>query len=78
MIGYLAAKKDESMMRQPILGVGWDVGGWIGRKQAVAIAEWDDHSPQWRGTPVRFSIADLEAAGSKPDHEGAVFQASLN
>jgi len=46
-------------MRQPVLGVGWDVGGWIGRKQAVAIAEWDYHSAQWRVIPVPFSIADL-------------------
>ena len=47
------------MLRQPVLGVGWDVGGWIGRKQAVAIAEWNDHSAQWLGTPMRFSIAQL-------------------
>ena len=54
-------------MRQPVLGVGWDVGGWIGRKQAVAIAKWDDHSAQWRGTPVRFSIADLGESWSVDD-----------
>ena len=47
------------MMRQPVLGVGWDVGGWIGRKQAVAIVEWKDHSAQWLATPTRFSIAQL-------------------
>ena len=46
-------------MRQPVLGVGWDVGGWIGRKQAVAIAEWKDHSAQWLATPTCFSIGQL-------------------
>jgi hypothetical protein len=39
-------------MHQPVLGVGWDVGGWIGHKQAVAVAEWNNHSAQWRGTPA--------------------------
>ena len=43
----------------PVLGIGWDVGGWIGRKQAVAIVEWNGHSAQWLGMPMRFSMADL-------------------
>lgn len=47
------------MLRQAVLGVGWDVGGWIGRKQAVAIAEWKDHSVQWLARPTCFSIAQL-------------------
>ena len=54
-----AAEQDKLMLRQPVLGVGWDVGGWIGRKQAVAIAEWKDHSAQWLATPTCFSIAQL-------------------
>ena len=59
LTGFVTAEQDEPMLRQPVLGVGWDVGGWIGRKQAVAIAEWKDHSAQWLATPTRFSIADL-------------------
>jgi hypothetical protein len=47
------------MLRQPVLGIGWDVGGWIGRKQAVALAEWKDHSGKWLGTPMRVSVAQL-------------------
>ena len=55
------------MLRQPVLGIGWDVGGWIGRRQAVAVAEWNNNSAQWRGTPMRFSIADLGERGSVDD-----------
>jgi hypothetical protein len=47
------------MLRQPVLGIGWDVGGWIGRKQAVALAEWKDHSGKWLGTPMSVSVAQL-------------------
>jgi hypothetical protein len=47
------------MLRQPVLGVGWDVGGWIGRKQAIALAEWKGHSAQWLGSSMCFSVAQL-------------------
>jgi len=47
------------MLRQPVLGVGWDVGGWIGRKQAIALAEWKGHSAQWLGIQMCFSVAQL-------------------
>ena len=47
------------MLRLPVLGVGWDVGGWIGNKQAVALAEWKGNSAQWLGTPRCFSVAQL-------------------
>jgi len=47
------------MVHQPVLGIGWDVGGWIGRKQAVAVAEWKESSVRWLGTPMCFSIAQL-------------------
>jgi hypothetical protein len=46
-------------MLRHVLGIGWDVGGWIGRRQGVAIVEWNDHSPRWLGKQTCFSIGEL-------------------
>jgi hypothetical protein len=43
-----------------VLGIGWDVGGWMGHGQAVAAVEWGDVSPRWLGSPASFSMAELK------------------
>jgi Protein of unknown function (DUF429) len=47
-------------MKKPGLAIGWDVGGWLGKKQGVAIIEIDPDGA-WRfvGVPTTFSIAAL-------------------
>ena len=45
------------------LAIGWDMGGWRGTKQAVAVARWEAGHPVWEGTPSTFSIADIDAQG---------------
>jgi predicted nuclease with RNAse H fold len=42
-----------------VLGIGWDVGGWIGRKQGVAVATFGRDGLQWRGHPRAFRLKDL-------------------
>lgn len=46
------------MLRKPVLGVGWDVGGWLGQKQAVAVVTWENDSgcARWLGSARCFSI----------------------
>ena len=53
-------------MATPLLGIGWDVGGWHGRKQAVAVARCEDSRLEWCGAPANFSIAELRCAGGGP------------
>ena len=48
---------------RPVLAVGWDVGGWCGKKQGVAVATWGEGRPAWRGHPDSFSVKRLEEAG---------------
>jgi hypothetical protein len=52
----------------PVLAVGWDVGGWHGTKQAVAVALLEGDILRWQGRPALFSIANLhESGGSAVD-----------
>jgi hypothetical protein len=46
-------------VRKQLLAVGWDVGGWVGRKQAVAVAALGPGGVEWRGTARAFRLADL-------------------
>ncbi len=41
------------------LGVGWDVGGWCGSKQAVAVVSWQEGESElsWLGLSVPFSLS---------------------
>lgn len=41
------------------LGIGWDVGGWCGTKQAVAIVGWSvgDSALHWLGVSPAFSLS---------------------
>ena len=41
------------------LGVGWDVGGWIGGKQGVAVARLGPSGAEWLGIANAFCLADL-------------------
>ena len=45
-----------------IIGIGWDVGGWMGRKNGIAVAQWIVGSDQiqWLGSTV-CSIASGKA-----------------
>ena len=46
----------------PVLGVGFDVGGWLGKKQAVAVVEGDGQRRVWHGSATAFTVAKLAAA----------------
>ncbi len=41
-----------------IIGIGWDVGGWAGDKQGIAVVQWDFgfDSLNWMGTPRQITI----------------------
>lgn len=45
-------------MTDKIIGIGWDVGGWMGNNHGVAICEWDPatNTIDWRGTPTEIAI----------------------
>lgn len=51
-------------MTDRALAIGWDVGGWLGNKQAVAAIELREDGT-WRhvGAPVRFRVAVLGDGG---------------
>lgn len=49
------------------LGIGWDVGGWRGKAQGVAVVEWDGQSPQWLGSSTCFSLSKLKDDWSVAD-----------
>ena len=42
-----------------VLAIGWDVGGWIGKKQGVAVATLGLTGPEWRGKSRTFRLTDL-------------------
>jgi hypothetical protein len=43
-----------------MIGIGWDVGGWLGNHQAVAMVRvGDDGSVKWLGRPTRFRLNAL-------------------
>lgn len=41
-----------------VIGIGWDVGGWMGHNHGVAICEWKqgEQVVQWMGVPAEISI----------------------
>ena len=49
-------------MNRPLLGVGWDVGGWIGKAQAVAVATLSTESVSWLGTARTFALRKFDNA----------------
>ena len=42
-----------------LIGLGWDVGGWQGKKQGFAVAVWDGMNIEWKGSPCVTSLAEL-------------------
>ena len=46
-----------------ILAVGWDVGGWRGAKQAVAVMRQLDRQRDWVGIPRTFKIEAFTQSG---------------
>lgn len=47
------------MNARPILGVGWDVGGWKGDKQGVAAVTHGAGGVEWLGRPKSFRLSSL-------------------
>ncbi len=43
--------------------IGWDVGGWLGSKQAVAVMRASVEHLKWLGAPQTFTIKQLSQAG---------------
>ncbi|OCA90726.1 hypothetical protein A8F94_02290 [Bacillus sp. FJAT-27225] len=43
-----------------VIGIGWDVGGWLGNNHGVAVCVWKEGKDQveWVGTPSSISIPD--------------------
>lgn len=46
------------MIIKRIIGIGWDVGGWMGDKQGLAVVQWDLGSDKlvWLGKPSQTTI----------------------
>ncbi|MBY5920942.1 DUF429 domain-containing protein [Ferrimonas balearica] len=46
-------------MAWDVIAIGWDVGGWQGKKQAVAVAAWrrGDKAVTWLGISPAFSLS---------------------
>lgn len=44
------------------IGVGWDVGGWMGKNHGIAVCEWDNVSEtvHWSIKPVAISLPEGE------------------
>jgi hypothetical protein len=42
---------------KPLLAAGWDLGGWIGPKQGVAVLRFGNDM-EWLGTATSFRLAD--------------------
>ena len=43
-----------------LIGLGWDVGGWQGKKQGFAVAVWNGMNIEWKGSPYVTSLAQLD------------------
>jgi hypothetical protein len=52
------AQREQTIM-EPILCIGWDVGGWMGHKQGVAVAEWSPGSVLGKPTSFRLPFDRL-------------------
>ncbi|UCZ54973.1 DUF429 domain-containing protein [Bacillus shivajii] len=64
------------MSYNKVIGIGWDVGGWMGKNHGVAVCEWNcrTNTIQWRGKPAATSLAEnsltsLEKMVQVCDHE---------
>ncbi|WP_088035472.1 DUF429 domain-containing protein [Evansella clarkii] len=43
-----------------VIGIGWDVGGWMGTNHGIAVCSWDTASKKvsWHGTPFETGLPD--------------------
>ena len=43
-----------------MIGIGWDVGGWMGTNHGFAVCQWDkqNNSIEWVGSPNETSIPE--------------------
>ncbi len=46
------------MLISKVIGIGWDVGGWCGKKQGIAVSCWDKQTSkiEWLGMPKTISL----------------------
>ncbi|MFA9556785.1 DUF429 domain-containing protein [Evansella sp. AB-rgal1] len=46
------------MKVEKVIGIGWDVGGWMGKNHGVAICQWtkDSNEISWLGEPTEVSL----------------------
>jgi len=35
-----------------IIGLGWDVGGWLGKNHGIAAVEWKNNEIKWLSLPI--------------------------
>lgn len=53
--------KQEARKHQPALALGWDVGGWMGKKQGIAACLIDGNNIRWAGTAQSLSfLSDIQ------------------
>ena len=45
------------MKKTSVLGIGWDVGGWMGKKQGVAAVRLGADGLHWVGRPTAFQLS---------------------
>ncbi|QQK80005.1 DUF429 domain-containing protein [Salicibibacter cibi] len=50
--------KTTNMMPTKVIGIGWDVGGWMGNNHGIAICVWDriTNTVDWIGVPNEIAI----------------------
>jgi hypothetical protein len=42
-----------------IIGLGWDVGGWLGKNQGLAAVEWQNNKLKWLSFPTATRLPKL-------------------
>ena len=60
-----AKREQNEVSPKGVLGVGWDVGGWMGRKQAAAAFIVEGVQRRWVGVPRTFTIRDLDTGSGE-------------
>ena len=62
-----------------VIGLGWDVGGWLGRKQGAAAVAWSaERGIWWLGQPTAFRLGGAEDSALTPERLAAHVGLSLN
>ena len=50
-------------MIKEVIAIGWDVGGWLGKKQATAVARFHNKKLEWLGVSPAFAFDKKAAPG---------------